>query len=349
MKYLYETLARCGQIGLILPGLLLLALFPALPATAQSTAPESDPVPGKVSQFHDDWSLKVLDLANKIDGYFGNERIEEDSQQTRVKVTLDFDGEQGESIDTRARISARLSLPRLEDKWSIIVNGDNDDEEFVSDVENEDELDRSVALRFDAQTGNARKLSFDAGFKRPDGHYELFGRVRYQKTTPTENWLRRWDNRLYYYMDFGAEYDGKLEFDRALPPSLLFRSSTRLRWWESDKKCNGGICPEQRFTLYQRLRSPNHAISYESNTYFESKPFDDSKQYVSETNLRLRYRHSTPWDWAYVELRPTLAFPRDKDYEPTWRFLLRLEGIFGYKPSYDTLEFGPERVLGKRN
>ncbi len=65
----------------------------------------------------------------------------------------------------------------------------------------------------------------------------------------------------------------------------------------------------------------------------------------SETNLRLRYRRSTPWDWAFVELRPAVAFPRDKDYDATWRFMLRFEGIFGYKPKYETLEFGPEKNL----
>lgn len=294
---------------------------------------------------HEKWSARVLKLADNIDGFFGNDRIDEDAQQTRLKLTLDLRTEEGESLNTKTRVRVRLSLPRLENKWAVIVNGDEDDDEYISSAENEDEEDRSVSLRFTPVNDVRKNLSFDAGFSRPDGHYEVFGRMRYQDTKPMNKWLSRWDNRLYYYNDFGAEYDGTLLFDRALPPSLMFRTSTRLRWWESDKKCNGGICPEQHFVLYQRMKSRAHAISYESNTFFETEPFDGSKDYVSETNLRVRYRRKTHWDWAFFELRPTLAFPRDIGYDPTWRFLIRFEGIFGYSPKYDKIQFGPESVL----
>jgi len=69
------------------------------------------------------------------------------------------------------------------------------------------------------------------------------------------------------------------------------------------------------------------------------------KSVVSETLLRLRYRRRTRWDWAYVERRPEVAFPRYNNYDATWRVMLRLEGIFGYQPSIDSLEFGPEKTI----
>ena len=172
-------------------------------------------------------------------------------------------------------------------------------------------------------------------------------RARHRKTTPYERWVSRLDNKLYLHYDYGAEYDGKLDFDLGFPPRSLFRSRTRLRWWEEDSECNGGFCPEQHFMLYQRMKSPKHAMAYEFSTFLQTDPDDGSDDYVDKSRLRLRYRHRTGYDWLFVELRPTLTFDRDNDYDGNWSFLVRLEGIFGYQPRYDTLDFGPERHLNE--
>jgi hypothetical protein len=141
---------------------------------------------GKVEQINEKWSKRVLQLTNSIDGFFGNDRIEEDSQKTRVKVRLDFDKEESNSLDTRIRISARLSLPNLENKWAVVINGDDDDSD---DSDLEEEEDRSLALRFDAKSSLNRNLEFDLGLKRPDGSYEAFERARYRRTDPVGRWI----------------------------------------------------------------------------------------------------------------------------------------------------------------
>ncbi len=289
-----------------------------------------------------DWSNKVLKLANGLDSFFGDSRIEDDAQQTRIKLRFDLEHYESEGLDARLRASARLSLPRTENKLALIVNGDDleDDEQSL-----EDEQEREVSLRYDATSSLTRNLSYDAGFRRPDDRYEPYLRARYRRNDPLGQWVSRLDNKLYYYSRFGFEYDGKLDFDRVLPPSVLFRSHTRLRWWENDDKCNGGFCPEQHFLFYQRMKNPAHALAYEASSYFESEPVDGSTDHLKLARLQLRYRHRTPWEWAFVELRPAVDFPRDEDYEPTWNIMLRLEAIFGYRPKYDTLEFGPEEAL----
>ena len=93
------------------------------------------------------------------------------------------------------------------------------------------------------------------------------------------------------------------------------------------------------------MNNPRHALAYEASSYFETEPADGSSDSLKLARLQLRYRHRTPWNWAFVELRPAVDFPRNEDYEPTWNIMLRLEAIFGYRPRYDTLEFGPEEAL----
>ena len=295
-----------------------------------------------LEEFHEKWSQKVLEGADRVDSFFGNERFEEDSQQTRVKVSLDYESIEGESDSLGGHVSAKISLPQLSNKWALVINGD---EEGDFDEADENDIDKSLALRFNPFSDVLKSVSFDVGIRKPGDDYEVFGRARHRLTVPYENWVSRLDNKLYLHWDYGLEYDGKLDFDRGIAPLSLFRARTRLRWWEEDSECNGGFCPEQHFIIYQRMESPKHAFAYEFSTYFQTDPDDGSDDYVDKTRFRVRYRHRTSYDWLFVELRPTLTFDRKSDYSPNWSFLVRLEGIFGYQPKYETLDFGPEKYL----
>ena len=295
-----------------------------------------------IEDVHDKWSKNVLKAADRVDSFFGNERIEEDSQQTRVKVSLDYEAVEGESDSIGGHVSAKISLPRLDHKWALVVNGDDEGE---LDQADENNTDKSVSLRFNPFSDILKSVSLDLGFRKPGDSYELFGRVRHRLTTPHKEWVSRLDNKLYVHWDYGVEYDGKLDFDRGLPPLSLFRYRTRVRWWEEDSECNGGFCPEQHFILYQRMKSPQHAFAYEFSTFFQTDPDDGSSDYVDKTRFRVRYRHRTSYDWLFVEVRPTLTFDRKDDYDPNWSLLIRFEGIFGYQPKYETLDFGPEKYL----
>ena len=132
-----------------------------------------------------------------------------------------------------------------------------------------------------------------------------------------------------------------------MPPNKLFRARTRIRWWEDDEKCNDGWCPSQHFYLYQRLKSRKHLFAYEFSTYFESNPLDESDDYVERSLLKLRYRRQSKWDWLFWELSPRVTFKREHDYDGKFAMLFRLESIFGYRPDYGYMDFGPERALDK--
>ena len=312
---------------------------------AQDSTEQNQESNSDLDEFHDRWSKHVLDAANRLDSFFGNQRVEEDAQQTRIRVNLDYEAIEGEDDSFGGGISAKIRLPRLDERVSLVLSGRDSEDGFDDADDDENDADRSLAIRIDAKSTLLKNVSFDFGIRRPEDDYELFVRGRHRFSKPLGTWVTRLDNKLYYHNDFGFEYDGKLDFDLGLPPLSLFRARSRVRWWEADSKCNGGFCPEQHFFLYQRMKSPRHALAYEFSTFFQTDPDDGSDDYVDKSRLRLRYRHNTKYDWLFVELRPTLTFDRENDYNGNWSFLVRLEGIFGYQPKYETLDFGPERAL----
>jgi hypothetical protein len=325
-----------------------LSIFLCVSASGQEaeTSGEDKKKGGKVEDFHDEWSEKVLKVADTVDGFFGNERMDNDAQQTRVRLRLDYEVKQDRDNELSASLSARITLPQLGNRWSLIVGGDdNDDDDF--DRDSNGSSDRTLAIRFEKLNTLDSNLSFDFGLRRPDDSYRVFGRIRHRKSIPLNKWVTRLDNKLYYYNSFGAEYDGKLDFDRVILPNKMFRARTRIRWWEDDEECNGGWCPEQHFYLYQRLKSRKHLLAYQFNTYFESDPLDGSDDYVERSVLKIRYRRQSRWDWLFWELSPKINFKREDDYDAKFVMLFRLESIFGYRPDYGYMDFGPERALDK--
>jgi hypothetical protein len=326
---------------------LVILLFALNPVHAQESDLREDESKsgGRVESLHENVSIRVLKAADIIDGFFGSQRIEDDAQKTRVSVRLDYKMIESEQDDLGASISGKISLPRLEDRWSLII-GRDDDEDRLDQPEDLDN-DRSVALRFDAINSLTKNVSFDIGVRRPGDSYEVFGRARHRRTRPHKNWVSRFDNKLYYYHNYGLEYDGIFDFDRPLSKKALFRYRTRIRWWEEPSECNEGFCPEQTFIVYQRLNTPKHAMSYEFSTRFQSEPEDGSADIVDVSYFRLRYRHKSKYDWLFYEIRPQIAFRREDEYNSRLSLLLRLEALFGYKPRYDTLDFGPESQLDK--
>ncbi len=315
--------------------------------TAQSGfAGNGDTVEGTSDGFHAKWSDRTLKLADHLDGFFGHQRIEDDSQQTRVRVKVDIGYDEDDGASLGASLSARLSLPRAEEKWALII-GDLDDDDDDTDVSDDGTSNSGVGVRFTPKSSLRKQFSLDVGLRRPDDSYRLYLRGRHKHAYNHDKWITRFDNKLWLYTSFGWELDGNVYFERPFASSSLFRARTRVRWWEDDDECNGSYCPEQRFTFYQKFDSPKHALAYEWFSFFEADPEDGSDDYLDKTYLRTRYRHTTRWDWLFVEYRPRVSFKRVDDYDATFDFLVRLEGIFGYKPKIDSILFGPEDTKKK--
>jgi hypothetical protein len=310
-------------------------------SSQSSFAAGGDTNSGKVQEFHTKWSDKTLNLANQIDSFFGNQRIEEDAQQTRIRVKLDA-GYDDDGGSLGGSVSARLSLPRAE-KWALTI-GDLDADDEDNDLLDDGSATGGVGLRFTPKSDRLRQFSVDFGFRKPDDHYRLYVRGRHRYTFVHDKWNTRFDNKLWLYSSFGAEFDGNVYFERKMASSSLFRARTRLRWWEDDDECNGDYCPEQRFSFYQRFNSPRHALAYEWFSFFESEPEDGSSDYLDKSYFRLRYRHMTRWEWLFIEYRPRVSFKREDDYDASYDFTIRFEGIFGYRPELDTVRFGPEET-----
>ncbi len=277
----------------------------------------------RVDEIHDDWSEWVLETANRVDGFFSNTQAGGVDQQTRLRafIRVRYDGNEGTKLSPGVRVK--------------LILGDDEDESRLNDL---DDNQQNVSLQIRGKRENALKqVRFDLGIRRRDGRYQPYVRARHSKAFTTGGpWLPRLTNSFYYFTKSKFEYRGQADFDRVIGHDFFFRPTTVVRWYENNSgECNDGWCLDQYFSLYERLRrSSAEAIAYDVEIFLRDKP----EFTVHDAFLKVRYRRMTKKKWLFWELEPAVHFPADYDHDTTFRFTVRLEGIFGYNTTVDINE-----------
>ena len=177
-------------------------------------------------------------------------------------------------------------------------------------------------------TDPMRQMRFDAGIRKRVGSYQLFGRARHRLTFDrASRWVPSITNSLHYFTKAKTEYRGQITFDWPLSTRFFFRPTTQIRWYQNNiDKCNDGICIDQYFTLYERLRQQTtHAIAYDAEFFYRNKPGE-----LDDVVLKARYRRTTRRDWLFWEVEPAVHFPAADGHDMTYRITFKLEGVFGH-------------------
>ena len=273
---------------------------------------------------HNKWSRITLDTADRIDRFFSNRNYVEEDQETRLRVYVKMRTDENDGQSLAAGIRGNLSLPRTEQRLQIIFG--QDDESMAS--ANTDDQNISLRIR-PTDKDPMQQIRFDAGIRKRAGSYQLFGRVRrrliFDRAT---RWVPSITNSLHYFTKAKTEYQGQITFDWPLSTRFFFRPTTQIRWYQNNTdKCNDGICIDQYFTLYERLRQQTtHAIAYDAEFFYRNKPGE-----LSDAVLKARYRRMTRRDWLFWEIEPAVHFPVADGHDMAYRITLKLEGVFGYK------------------
>ena len=286
-------------------------------------ADQSGASSGTTETGHKKWSRMTLDTADRIDRFFSNQNIVDEGQETRLRVYVKMRADENDGQRFTAGIRGKLSLPRTEQRLQIIFGQDDDSTTSVNTE------DPNISLRIrPPSTDPMRQMRFDVGFRKRAGGYQLFGRARHRLTFDSASrWVPSITNSLHYFTKAKTEYRGQFTFDWPLSTRFFFRPTTQIRWYQNNiDKCNDGICIDQYFTLYERLRQQTtHAIAYDAEFFYRNKPGE-----LNDVVLKARYRRKTSRDWLFWEIEPAVHFPATDDHDMTYRITFKLEGVFGY-------------------
>jgi hypothetical protein len=293
-----------------------LAQEPESDGTEQTPVAETTGEPAKVPLL--DKTQQVVfgitsGAAQEIDKFFGSSDIEEEATVTRGRLTVGGQWDERDGLKKRVRLKARVALPAIDDRTSLIF-GRGDADEMVdgsgdrnidslptrfNDVEDEDWL---LGIGYARDTTLRRGWMFGAGVKLATP-LEPFVRATYRwNRVFRDDWLWRVEPRLFLQSQRGAGASIQNTLDYALNDHWLIRSWSVAVVEEEVE----GISWTSKLIAYQNL-SPKSAFSYAVFGTGET----DYEVPIRDYGIELRYRRQVSRDWLFVELLTYLNWPRD--------------------------------------
>lgn len=301
---------------------------PSEPTTSQPATDVSDS-----DQPVEDGQEIAESTGNRIDRFFASElhtTFAEKGNRLRLRLNVDYIEHHGWDISEEVKIN--LALTELSKRLRLVANDDDETEDPATEYSGEG---NDVALRWMGKQSDKSSLSMDAGLRIKSGTVDPFLRLNASIRYPVAGkWLGQSTNRIYHYSKTGWRDDFRQYFNRPLSEDLLFRSRTRVQYFE-EKRSNPYL--EQKFTLFQTFKD-RAAVAYEVLWRRESREdsvFKRSELTIApQTNYqkvvaRLRYRQNFWRPWMFVEFWPSIGWAEERDWDRVLGARVRFEINFG--------------------
>ena len=249
-----------------------------------------------------------------FDGFFGDRRFDRESGRTFGRIGLSAFWDQRDGIDPKLRFRARLALPQLEERASLMI-GRGSDQELIEErpdlqdavpgnfnsVEDDSFL---VGLGYNRGQGLKRGFDFSVGVKvrlPPEPYVKAAFRRAWELSEST---LLRIRPLAYWRYEEGVGTTLNVDIDH------LFTKTSMLRWSNTanisqDPEVNGA-----RWLTYLslfRALSNRRAISYHVLAGGETE--DEVK--LQNYGFELRYRQRILREWLFIEFLTSLTWPKE--------------------------------------
>lgn len=284
-----------------------------------------------VDRTHSRVEKDLFDTVVWFDRFFGDERMmvaERPASFLRWMTELRWDQE--EHYTFRGTVRASLRLPRLKDRWHLMISSEsrNDPNAIIPEDPGNPALDigshgrrSSTELVYDVLRTPRSILDAGAGVRvkiPPDA----FVRTRFQHARPLAlDTLGRFTATAYWDALDGLGETNQVDLERWLAPPTLLRWSNSITITETSRWWTWGT----QLSLLHKL-SRKSAISFAVGASGSTHPSWVATNY----QILARYRRNVWRKWLFLEGEPDIRWPRKEDgsRKPVWGATLRVEILF---------------------
>jgi hypothetical protein len=265
-----------------------------------------------------------------VDQFFQNEKYLNETVHTYIRVRAQSYLQTKDSNDFDLKLRAQMPFSRSKKNLKIFVddltveNADN----VLQDASNDDKPD--IGVHYFAPI---RKIisRYSVGLSGIDP----FVRARYNMPIRTNEWLIDPVQIFEYSTDEKFEEETNIYFDRSWSNKSLVRIQLH-RSTHQERDGMDYLLSAQYFRATQKDAGYGIAQSFYGNTEYEYivnnnagvpeiETFGGINSYVTTFS----WRENIWRKWFYYEIRPSVSFERQYDYEPNYRALVFLDFYFG--------------------
>lgn len=266
-------------------------------------------------------------ISKRIDTFFANEDIYEESTGSYARLTGTTLIREGGEQSFLGDLSLRVELPQTKKKLKLIIEADAD-----KNLENRPgDPGQPTPNQALSQTtyfaGIEKEIAEDSlwDVKTSSGirirsPLDPFVRLRLSREKVFKLWKLRFTETLFHFHSSGTGHNSVLEWDRPTSKIDLFRVYTSATWWDDTDKYD----LSQSITFFHQI-TDRRALSYSIGVFGTNKPTLQADTYL----LDVRYRQRLHNNWLYAEINPQVLYLKTGNFTPVHTLNLKLEMIFG--------------------
>ncbi len=275
-----------------------------------------------VIRSHSALSRRVGDVADYLDQFFVDERVDESYNQSRLRLRLGARGAEGGRSRFNANVSLNLALPRTEQRVSFLLQSVSEDDEDEATDRSDGDRDLVSGLRLYLYNHRRVQVNVDAGFRfRPEPRPRV--RLRGQYHAKIGKFLIRPAQHVFWRLVDGVGEITRLDVDRTLGVGRLGRVRTEVEWSEDTP----GVVVRPEIILYQVI-GDLAGVRLRFGTVLATEP----ATVVREYGLSVRYRWNFFRPWLFFEIEPGFLLERKRNFEFSPELTFRVETLLG--PQY---------------
>jgi len=263
-----------------------------------------------------------------VDQFFQNEKYLDETDETFIRVRVASYFQSKESSDFDFKIRAQMPFSKSKKRFKIFVNDltlENADNILQDTSKTPD-----IGVHYFASRSKI-KSRYSVGLSGIDP----FVKARYNMLIRANEWLIDTVQLFEYSTDDKFEEETNIYFDR----SWSKKSLVRIQLHRSTHEETDGmdyLLSAQYFRATKKDAGYGFAQSFVGNTKYkyivdnsvglpETETFGGINTYVTSFS----WRENIWRKWFYYEIRPSVAFERQYDYEPNYRVRIFLDFYFG--------------------
>ncbi|WP_413558496.1 hypothetical protein [Bdellovibrio sp. HCB209] len=280
-------------------------------------------------------SDRVILLANKVDGLFGNSRALDEYYKSSLKISTgtQYNANNG-TYDNSFSTSLILSLPNLKERERAF----NDFWNRKPDQPPTAALEDDLISKEEFKEQNPWDFATEAGvrWKWPPAY---FGKLRLAKSYLTEDWVDYWQNELGWDSETLWASKSSVTSDYAFSRYFLFRFLNEANWYMSEP------------SVFSTTHGPSWIYSFEDKSLvsFDLRFSTRSIQlemYGDIYGVGMTYRTGfKKVKWIFIEIAPLCQWKLDDGFTPSTSINVKLDFLIGREKTSTPKSTNPLDIL----
>lgn len=301
-------------------------LFALNGTLAKTKKPRGKQKKSLVDRYHQRFSKGILAFSDGIDDFFADSQHQELENRSKLIIQFDTFFREAKGPVVVPDINFNLVLPKTQKRLRLFVENENQDTRSETSKASNQQQNTDRPNESNSAAG-VRYLVEKSGIKfyQDTGIIvtippNFFIRLGAKKSIEYTKWVLKIHERVRWVNTTGLTSDLDLDFDRRLTRKHILRFVNNFFWNDTTY----AIRFENGPSLFHKI-DRNKALSYHAHVISINEP----DFLVTNYTLQVSYRQRLYKKWLFMDVRPFINFPRERNFARTPGLLVGFDTVFG--------------------